>query len=180
MSDRKVCVLDVRDDLSRGREPFGKIMQAVSKLPEKQDLVLVAPFEPVPLYHVLEAQGFSHEASKTDSGDFQIRFTRQALDSRPVSVQQTPNIKHQPPSPGRRAASCAGQSSVEVDVRGLEPPQPLVKILEAVAALPAGSRLRALTDRRPMHLYAQLAERGFAARTEQQANGTFVTEISRP
>ncbi len=68
---------------------------------------------------------------------------------------------------------------VEVDARGLEPPQPLVKILESLAALPAGAELRAFTDRRPVHLYAQLEERGFAAVTEEQPDGTFLTHIRR-
>ena len=66
-----------------------------------------------------------------------------------------------------------------VDARGLEPPQPLVKILEALAGLPEGARLRARTDRRPMHLYAQLQERGFVGETEEQEDGSFVTHIRR-
>jgi len=78
----------------------------------------------------------------------------------------------------KRAAADAAPV-VEVDARGLEPPQPLVKILESVAALPAGAELRACTDRRPMHLYAQLKERGFAAVTEEQPDGTFLTHIRR-
>jgi TusA-related sulfurtransferase len=66
-----------------------------------------------------------------------------------------------------------------VDARGLEPPQPLVKILEALATLPEGARLRARTDRRPMHLYAQLEERGFVGESEEQEDGSFVTHVRR-
>ncbi len=68
---------------------------------------------------------------------------------------------------------------MDVDARGLEPPQPLVKILEAVTALPAGARLRAHTDRRPMHLYAQLEERGFKSESVEQADGSFITYVER-
>ena len=53
----------------------------------------------------------------------------------------------------------------------------MVKILETLVALPAGAELRARTDRRPMHLYAQLEERGFAAATEEQPDGSFLTHI---
>ena len=67
-----------------------------------------------------------------------------------------------------------------MDARGLEPPQPLVKILEALATLPAGAQLRARTDRRPMHLYAQLEERGFTGESEEQKDGSFVTHVRRP
>lgn len=69
---------------------------------------------------------------------------------------------------------------IELDARGLEPPQPMVRILEALAALPPGAELRARTDRRPMHLYAQLERRGFTAETRQEHDGSFVTHIRRP
>jgi uncharacterized protein (DUF2249 family) len=66
-----------------------------------------------------------------------------------------------------------------MDARGLEPPQPLVTILEALASLPKGAQLRARTDRRPMHLYAQLEERGFVGESEAQKDGSFVTHVRR-
>jgi uncharacterized protein (DUF2249 family) len=55
----------------------------------------------------------------------------------------------------------------------------MVKILETTAALPAGVELRARTDRRPMHLYPHLEERGFTAQTEEQSDGSFLTHIRR-
>lgn len=67
----------------------------------------------------------------------------------------------------------------EVDARGLEPPQPLVTILEAAATLPAGAELRARTDRRPLHLYAQLERRGLVGTTREEPDGTFLTHIRR-
>ena len=91
-------------------------------------------------------------------------------------------LNRRAPRPRRRRSGASAPGSpeiVEVDARGLEPPQPLVKILESLAALPAGAELRAWTDRRPMHLYAQLEERGFAAATEEQPNGSFLTHIRR-
>mgnify|MGYP001555463945 FL=1 len=55
----------------------------------------------------------------------------------------------------------------------------MVKILETIATLPDGAELRARTDRRPMHLYAQLEERGFTGQTEEQGDGSFITHIRR-
>jgi len=66
---------------------------------------------------------------------------------------------------------------IELDARGLEPPQPLVSILEAVTTLSPGAMLRARTDRRPMHLYAQLQERGLTCEFQEQADGSFITYI---
>ena len=71
------------------------------------------------------------------------------------------------------------ESPVTLDARGLEPPQPLVVILEALAGLPEGAEMRACTDRRPMHLYALLEQRGFTGETEEQHDGSFITTIRR-
>ena len=68
---------------------------------------------------------------------------------------------------------------VDLDARGLEPPQPMVRILEALSTLPANATVRARTDRRPMHLYPLLEDRGFTAETQAEADGSFVTQIHR-
>ena len=70
-------------------------------------------------------------------------------------------------------------TDVFVDARGLEPPEPLVRILEAVSSLPREAQLHARTDRRPMHLYAQLEQRGFTGESEEQTDGSFITHIRR-
>jgi len=56
---------------------------------------------------------------------------------------------------------------VVLDVRGLEPPQPLVRILEELDRLGRGVELEVRHDRRPMLLYPQLDDRGFAHETDQ-------------
>jgi uncharacterized protein (DUF2249 family) len=170
-----IVKLDVREDIRHGREPFGKIMQAVSHLKDTDQLLLIAPFEPAPLYAMLAQQGFSHQSTPTATGDWEVRFTRGAgrpanLDTSPASAQA---------GPASKSRSCSGPPVLEVDAGGLEPPQPLVKFLEALATLPAGARLRARTDRRPMHLYAQLEARGFVGESEEQKDGSFVTHVRR-
>jgi uncharacterized protein (DUF2249 family) len=166
----KTVTVDVREDIRNGREPFSKIMNATGALRADEQLLLIAPFEPVPLFRVLEKQGFRHTVQSDKPGNWEVLFMRQS------------DAQAAQPAP---VTTCSGASApgsrkiVEVDVRGLEPPQPLVKILESLAALPAGAELRAWTDRRPMHLYAQLAERGFAATTEEQPNASFLTYIRR-
>jgi uncharacterized protein (DUF2249 family) len=167
--------LDVREDIRNGREPFGKIMQTVARLKDNEQLLLVAPFEPAPLYAMLAQQGFSHQSKPTATGDWEILFTRGAGDPASPSAAPTPS---QPPH-ASKSRSCSGPPVLEVDARGLEPPQPLVKILEALASLPADAQLCARTDRRPMHLYAQLEERGFAGETQEQKDGSFVTHVRR-
>lgn len=172
MSEGTILV-DVRDDIRNGREPFSKIMNTVSGLRAGEKLRLIAPFEPVPLVCVLAKHGFEHTACATETGDWEVLFER---------VRTTPAEQGLPAGQGTceaTAGSSAGSSTLEVDARGLEPPQPMIKILENLAALPPGAILRARTDRRPIHLYAQLEERGFGATTEEQPDGSFVTRIRR-
>ena len=134
---------------------------------------LIAPFEPVPLFGVLARKGFGHAAQRDSSGNWEVLFTREAGTQTPEAVPA-----NRPPDSCN--GSAPGPAAVEeVDARGLEPPQPLVKILESLATLPADRDLRARTDRRPMHLYAQLEMRGFTGRTEEQSDGSFITHIRR-
>jgi uncharacterized protein (DUF2249 family) len=167
--------LDVREDIRNGREPFGKIMQTVAGLKDREQLLLIAPFEPAPLYAVLAQQGFSHQAKPTPNGDWEVLFTRGP--GEPAIADTTPAVTK--PPQGSKPRACSGPPMLEVDARGLEPPQPLVTILEALATLPEGARLRALTDRRPMHLYAQLEERGFVGESEEHKDGSFITNVRR-
>ena len=171
----KIVTLDVREDLKRGREPFAKIMQAVSALRNGQKLRLVAPFRPTPLFAVLGAKGFTHRAKAMPEGDWEVLFTRDSEEELPSeSASQSPTKEEKKKCP----CGC-GRKVVDVDARGLEPPQPLVKILEALPQISDDTELCAHTDRRPVHLYAHLDERGYSGRTEEQPDGSFATYIHR-
>ena len=65
---------------------------------------------------------------------------------------------------------------IEIDARGLEPPMPMVRILEAVAMLPADTGLVARTDLKPMFLLEELPRRGFTGESEPDG-ATYVTRI---
>lgn len=71
-------VLDVRPELEAGGEPFVRIMEAAAAIAPGASLVLVAPFEPVPLYGALGAQGFSHATQGVAADEWVVRFTRDA------------------------------------------------------------------------------------------------------
>lgn len=69
-------LLDVRPELEQGGEPFVRIMEATIGIEPGGTLVIIAPFEPVPLYAVLEARGFSHETEKVATDEWVVQFTR--------------------------------------------------------------------------------------------------------
>src|SRR5215216_6114633 len=75
MNDKTVT-LDVREDLRNGREPFTKIMSTVVALRPDEQFRLIVPFEPTPLFEVMERRGFRHAAQRVESGDWEVIFTR--------------------------------------------------------------------------------------------------------
>jgi uncharacterized protein (DUF2249 family) len=52
-----------------------------------------------------------------------------------------------------------------LDVRGLEPPEPMERVLEALPTLAPGQRLCMVIGREPHPLYAILARNGYAYTT---------------
>jgi uncharacterized protein (DUF2249 family) len=66
--------LDVRPILRGGGEPFEAIMTAIAGLAPGQGLRLLATFKPAPLFSVLGARGFTHEAREIDGGDWEVLF----------------------------------------------------------------------------------------------------------
>jgi hypothetical protein len=70
--------LDVRPDLAAGKEPFSRIMTAARNVPPEGTLVVLAPFEPEPLYPILGRMGFTHESQPLADGSWRIVFLRHA------------------------------------------------------------------------------------------------------
>ena len=71
-----MAVVDARPIIKEGGEPFETIMAAVDGLAEDEELVVLAPFEPVPLEGVLGSQGFTYDAVNLGGGDWQVTFRR--------------------------------------------------------------------------------------------------------
>jgi uncharacterized protein (DUF2249 family) len=70
------------------------------------------------------------------------------------------------------------QGRAPVDLRGLQPPEPIVRIFEALARSP-GEPLRALLPHEPVPLYALLRERGFRYSGTQHPDGSYELLIER-
>jgi hypothetical protein len=67
-------VLDTRPIFGRGDTPCEAIDAAVACLGPGQSLVLLVPFEPVPLYAKLGNQGFLHQARPLGDGTWEVEF----------------------------------------------------------------------------------------------------------
>ncbi len=169
-----LVTVDVREDIRRGQEPFAKIMAAAKGLKPDQALLLRNVFEPVPLYQVLGKKGLDHWTECRGPEDWWIYFYPSPTGGSGGGAAFSPGA-------GGRGAGGTERAPGEVlvDARGLEPPQPMQRILEALANLPESATLRARTDRRPMLLYPKLEERGCRYETQEAEDDGYETRIWR-
>lgn len=165
-----VVEVDVREDLRAGREPFSKIMAAVGALGENEVLHLRAIFEPAPLFTVLAKRGLVHEAHAHAPDDWSVWFWRPIAESAP----EVPTTDAAP------TAESADPNTVWLDVRGLEPPEPLLRTLAALETLPPGQELVQLNVRVPQFLLPMLAERGYACDVDESRADRVLVRIWRP
>ena len=63
--------------------------------------------------------------------------------------------------------------TIELDVGGLEPPEPMVRILDTLDTVPPGERLRVLTDREPVPLFRVLHNNGYRFDCAAQPSGRY-------
>lgn len=144
--------LDVRPILEGGGEPFPAIMAAAKEVEPGERLVLEVPFEPIPLYRVLAKQGFSAWCEQLGEEHYRAHFYRQGGGKEaeiPTSAALT------------EADWQAYQAEVFIE-ENLEPPLPMMRVLEVLATLRPGEKLLVHHVRRPVHLLARLAEEGHA------------------
>ncbi len=110
----------------------------------------------MPLYDVLGRRGLAHWTERVAADDWSVWFWREAGAASRVET---------------RAEAPAPAGALTLDVRNLEPPQPMVLVLERLDSLPRGETLEVLHDRRPLFLYPQLEARGFVHETDEPARG---------
>ena len=166
----RIVELDVRDDLRSGREPFSRIMSSVAALGSDDVLHLRAIFEPVPLFAVLAKRGFAHEAKSHAPDDWSVWFWRSADNL--ASAPETADASHGDVPPD-------DATTTHLDVRGLGPPEPMMRTLAALETLPRGHTLVQINGRVPQFLLPMLAERGFACAIDDSRSDRVLVRIWR-
>lgn len=168
--------LDVRDDLRNGREPFSRIMAGVDALGDGEMLHLRAIFEPAPLFKVLGKRGFSHETQRHAADDWSVWFWQGSASAKPaIQCDGTGKGK-------RQLAEFREPPSTEqwLDVRDLEPPEPMVRTLAALESLPTGHTLVQVNARVPQFLLPILEERGWQYTVDETQADRVLVRITRP
>jgi hypothetical protein len=87
-------------------------------------------------------------------------------------------------APAAGSTSAAGVTvddrTLVLDVRGLNPPEPLMRTLTALETLPEGHQLLQINARVPQFLFPMLVERGFACDVDESHADRVLVRIWRP
>ncbi len=151
--------VDVREDLRAGIEPFARIMTAARSLSPGVVLRVRAIFEPAPLYGVFRKKGYEHFTERIAADDWRVWFFRDEAAGAPDASSPTAAAE----------ADAEAEDVIVLDVRGLEPPEPMVRTFEALEAMPRGKTLLQINVRVPQFLLPKLQERGFVYEIREQS-----------
>jgi uncharacterized protein (DUF2249 family) len=161
--------LDVRPLLASGQDPFAQVMSASAKVPSGGFLVVDAPFDPAPLRRVLAGKGFTSLGRQMGPGHWRICWRREE----PAAV-----VVDDTPMPARGPEPWKADDGTHLDVRGLQPPEPMTRVLDLIDQGGFDS-LVLHHDREPVLLYPMLAERGWSCLSAEHLEGEVRIRLAR-
>jgi uncharacterized protein (DUF2249 family) len=172
---REEVVLDVRPMISSGSDPLKIILQTVRGLRHDQALHLINSFEPIPLYSVLGDRGFEHLTRNVQGVWHMWFFKRGGGESVRTGRHNTGEKVQQ----DNRGGDLEEERIIELDVRGLAPPEPMMRILEKLSEVDDQTILLVHHHREPMLLYEKLQQRGYQAVTEKMGEDYYKVVIRK-
>lgn len=181
--DAKIVELDVREQLRNKLEPFQLIMDAVKTLGPDDIFVLHATFKPTPLLGFLKMKGYvGKSVQEQDDKEhwittFVSKKNKQWLDE----SDEENGAKSDAP---RRERSLTdredkGRKVIELDNRGLEPPQPMIRTLAALERSRPGDLVKIHNDRVPVFLIEELNNLECTYSVEEQPDGSAKVTITK-
>jgi uncharacterized protein (DUF2249 family) len=160
--------LDVRPLLASGQDPFTTVMSTSAKVPPGGFLVVDAPFDPAPLRRVLAGKGFTSLGRQMGPGHWRICWRREE----PAAVVEETPVLRRGPEPWQAA------DGTHLDVRGLQPPEPMTRVLDLIDEGGFDS-LVLHHDREPVLLYPMLGERGWSCLSVEHLEGEVRIRLAR-
>ena len=159
LENDKITVLDVREGLSKGIDPFGEIMKTINDFSDGEVLKIVNTFEPAPIINVLKQKGFISKVEHISEKEIHTYLKKvvedksDELNKKAMNESKTNDLDS--------VLASFKEKIKEIDVRDLEMPQPMVSILEELANLPDDHCLYVHHKKIPQFLLPQLDERNY-------------------
>ncbi|MBS1730912.1 MAG: DUF2249 domain-containing protein [Bacteroidetes bacterium] len=162
----KIHNLDVRADIESGNDPLKIIMKAMKELPNGHVLNIINSFEPTPLIHLLEKQGYESFVKNTDPQVFHTYFFKK-------DHQLFDGPRKENWSEGwDEIVNAYKENLAVIDVTELPMPLPMHTILDALESLPDDKALFVYHKRIPVFLLPELEDRGFHFRIKEINEGS--------
>jgi len=156
MRKNKIVTLDVRPILDGGVDPFNAIMDELKKINEAEEtLLIINTFEPIPLLNILKKKGYEYETERPEDGIVHTYLTKTEEQVEEVKTENTEEDSFE--SISKRFEG----KLIEIDVRDLEMPMPMVTILENIEQLENNQALYVNHKKLPQYLLPELKDRDY-------------------
>lgn len=165
INETQTAELDVRPVIESGKDPFHIIMDKIKQLKRGEVLKLTNSFEPVPLIQILSKQGFDYYVETINDNLVNTYFHKI------TSAKTVETLEKKTSEDWDEVIRRLENNLVTIDVRHLEMPLPMMKILEALEKLPVDRALFVYHKRIPVFLLPELAERKFDYRVNEIHDG---------
>ncbi len=153
------CVrFDVRPILEMGVDPLEQILAREELLSGQDILIIEAPFDPVPLRRLLGGRGYASHAVSLSPKHWQVFFQKQ-------STAALPELPDLPAFPMQWR-----NGILEMDLRSLEPPNPMIAVLKVIESGEGGERFMVRLMRDPIYLHPELVERNWYAEISEESD----------
>jgi len=188
-AEGKRVELDVREQLRNKQEPFQLIMDTVKTLSKEDVFVLHATFKPTPLLGLMKVKGFTNEVEQLEKDHWVVTFRHKSnKDEDPEeaagaaapaeSAGVADAARQQAPSEDAESGAATG-TIYELDNRGLEPPNPMIRTLKKLEQAKPGDTVRIHNDRVPMFLIEELNGLGYPFEVHEQPDGSAKVDIHK-
>lgn len=158
--------LDARPIINENADPLRIIQQYINKLTTNQYLKLKNSFEPVPLILLLKKQGIDAYVDAVNTDEFDTYFYKVC-----ESENQTEDIDSVSVEDWNAIYEKNKENLLEIDVRHLEMPKPMMTILEHLEQLYDNQVLYVYHKKAPVFLLNELKDRGLEYRIKEVQEG---------
>lgn len=161
LKEEELHPLDVRPILEEGKDPFSPIMEALQKIPDGEALKLINSFEPIPLIRKLERKGYGHYVEQ-EGEELVITYLRKRSSNKDPRTEQSTRKGQRIEADPDALSNEFGEKADQTDVRGMEMPEPMMRILEHLRGMPTDRGLYVQHERVPRYLLPELEQQGFS------------------
>lgn len=156
MKKETIVKFDVRPILDGGVDPFNAIMDKLKTLDEDNEtLLIINSFEPIPLLNILKKKGYTYETERPEDGTVHTFLSKADVAPKANDSVASNDVTDTFESIEKKYSG----KLIEVDVRDLEMPMPMVTILENIEQLNSDEALFVHHKKLPQYLLPELQDR---------------------